>query len=48
MARKELNRLDEFDYVVVNRAGELEATVDTILAIIRAEHHRVHHRKVTL
>ena len=48
MARKELKRLEEFDYVVVNRAGQLEETVDTILAIITAEHHRVHHRKVTL
>ncbi len=48
MARKELKRLEEFDYVVVNRAGQLEETVDTILAIISAEHHRVHHRKVTL
>ena len=48
MARKELNRLDEFDYVVVNRTGLLEESVDTILAIITAEHHRVHARKVTL
>ncbi len=48
MARKELNRVNEFDYVVVNRAGQLDDTVDTILAIITAEHHRVHARKVTL
>jgi guanylate kinase len=47
-ARQELKRMDEFDYVVVNRQGQLDETVDTILAIIRAEHHRVHPRKVTL
>lgn len=47
-ARQELKRMDEFDYVVVNRQGQLDETVDTILAIIQAEHHRVHPRKVTL
>jgi len=40
-AHKELERVPEFDYVVVNRDGRLEDTVDTILAIIKAEHHRV-------
>jgi guanylate kinase len=47
-ARKELNRVDEFDYVVVNRDDQLDKTVDIIDAIIHAEHHRVNHRKVTL
>lgn len=47
-ARQELKRLDEFDYVVVNPEYQLDETVDTILAIIHAEHHRVHPRKVTL
>ncbi|MFN2150509.1 MAG: guanylate kinase [Anaerolineales bacterium] len=47
-ARKELNRVDEFDYVVVNRDDQLDKTVDIITAIIHAEHHRVKHRKVTL
>ncbi len=47
-ARQELKRIDEFDYVVVNRNGRLEETVEVIQAIIRAEHHRVKHRKVTL
>ncbi len=47
-ARQELKRVKEFDYVVVNRDGKLDETVDIIHAIIRAEHHRVHHRKVTL
>ena len=48
MARKELKRIQEFDYVVVNREAQLDQTVETIQAIIKAEHHRVHHRKVTL
>lgn len=47
-ARQEMKRLGEFDYVVVNRENHLDEAVDTILAIIQAEHHRVHQRKVTL
>jgi len=47
-ARQELKRIDMFDYVVVNPQDQLEDTVETILAIIRAEHHRVHPRKVRL
>jgi guanylate kinase len=47
-ARQELKRIDLFDYVVVNREAQLNDTLDTIMAIIRAEHHRVHPRKVTL
>lgn len=47
-ARLEMKRVNEFDYVVVNRDCGLEEAVDTISAIIRAEHHRVRHRKVTL
>jgi len=47
-ARQELKRIGEFDYVVVNPEYQLDETVDTILAIIHAEHHRVHPRKVTL
>ncbi|RME88535.1 MAG: guanylate kinase [Anaerolineae bacterium] len=47
-ARQELKRVEEFDYVVVNRDGKLDETVDIIYAIIQAEHHRVHHRKVSL
>ncbi|MBN1537529.1 MAG: guanylate kinase [Anaerolineales bacterium] len=47
-ARQELKRVTEFDYVVVNAHGELDQAVDTILAIITAEHHRVNPRKVTL
>ena len=47
-ARQEMQRLDEFDYVVVNTDGHLDETVDAILAIIRAEHHRVQPRRVSL
>jgi guanylate kinase len=47
-ARKELKRVEAFDYVVVNREFHLEETVDTIRAIIEAEHHRVNPRKVSL
>ncbi len=48
MARKEINRLPDFDYIVENAEGKLEATIDTIVAIVRAEHHRVDHRVVSL
>jgi guanylate kinase len=47
-ARQEFKRIPEYDYLVVNRDGELDEAVDTILAIIRAEHHRVQQRKATL
>src|SRR6185503_18316205 len=47
-ARKELKRVEAFDYVIINRDFRLDATVDTIRAIIEAEHHRVTPRKVTL
>lgn len=47
-AHQELKRAKEFDYVIVNADGCLEQTVDTVVAIIRAEHHRVNPRKVSL
>jgi guanylate kinase len=47
-ARQELKRVHEFDYVVINREDELDAAVDSIQAIIHAEHHRSQPRKVTL
>ncbi len=47
-ARQELKQADGFDYVVVNADCHLKETVDTVMAIIDAEHHRVHPRKVTL
>jgi guanylate kinase len=45
-ARRELKRIEEFDYVVVNREDELDETIDNIRSIIEAEHHRVSPRKV--
>lgn len=47
-ARHEYNSLDLFDYVVVNADGQLDLAVDTIEAIIRAEHHRAQPRRVSL
>jgi guanylate kinase len=47
-ARQELKRAAEFDYVVVNADSHLKQTVETIIAIIDAEHHRVNPRKVSL
>ncbi len=47
-ARQEMERVTEFDYVVVNREGQLEQAVDDVLAIIRAEHCRVEPRVVRL
>jgi guanylate kinase len=47
-ARQELTQMDTFEYVVVNREFHLDETVDTIVSIIIAEHHRVKQRKVTL
>ena len=47
-ARKELERVEAFDYVVINHDSKLDETVDTVGAIIDAEHHRVDHREVSL
>jgi guanylate kinase len=47
-ARQEMTQVDSFDYVVINRENHLEETVDTIISIIVAEHHRVKQRQVTL
>ena len=48
MARKELQRVEMFDYLVVNADLQLDKTVDTIEAIMNAEHHRTIPRKVSL
>jgi len=47
-ACQEMARLPEFDYVVVNREGELDRAVDDVLAIVRAEHCRTKLRVVAL
>jgi len=48
MAQAEMQRMAEFDYVVVNREDALDEAVQQILAIIVAEHSRVHPRQVRL
>ncbi|HMD90361.1 MAG TPA: guanylate kinase [Anaerolineaceae bacterium] len=45
---QELQRIPDFDYIVVNTQDCLEEAVDTIVAIITAEHHRGKSRKITL
>jgi guanylate kinase len=47
-ACKEMKRLPEFDYVVVNRDNKLNETVKEIMAIITAEKCRVKQRKIEL
>jgi guanylate kinase len=47
-ARKELKQLDKFDYVVINRDGEVEKAVGQVLNIVHAEHCRVHPRRIVL
>jgi guanylate kinase len=47
-AREELQRIPEFDYVVVNHADRLAEAVQDVIGIIRAEHCRVQPRVVKL
>jgi len=47
-ARKELQRVEAFDYIIVNHDFLLDHTVDVVRAIIDSEHHRVRQRKVNL
>ncbi|TFH49221.1 MAG: guanylate kinase [Lysobacterales bacterium] len=47
-ARQELRRVEMFDYYVINADNQLDTTVDTIAAIVRAEHHRSDPRQVEL
>jgi len=48
LARAEMACIPEFDYVVVNREGELDETVRQIVAIMNAEKCRVHWREAAL
>jgi guanylate kinase len=47
-ARKELQRVEAFDYIIINHDFLLDHTVDIVRAIIDSEHHRVRQRKVNL
>lgn len=46
--REELTRIPEFDYVVVNRDGQLDSAVEAIVAIMRAERCRTKQREIHL
>jgi guanylate kinase len=46
--REEMERIPEFDYVVLNRDNHLDEAVDRVVAIITAEHCRVRQRTVRL
>jgi guanylate kinase len=47
-ARVELLQLPQFDYLVINRQGELECAVEQVKAIIVAERLRIHPRPIDL
>ncbi len=47
-AREEMRRIHEFDYVIPNGDGQLDKTVDTIMAILIAEKHRAVPRRARL
>ena len=47
-AEEEIKQLPLFDYVVVNRRGEIDRAVSEIEAIITAEKHRVKPREIRL
>jgi len=46
--REEMKRIPEFDYVVLNRNGELDRAVDAIAAIMHAEKCRSKQRVIRL
>jgi guanylate kinase len=48
IARQEMTRVNEFDYIVVNRDGQLDETVKMIMSIIYAEKCRVWQREISL
>jgi guanylate kinase len=47
-AEREMARMDEYDYVVVNETGRVEETADRIDQIIRGEHARQPDRRITI
>lgn len=48
VARQELEAVDQFDYIVINREDHLDDAVGQIRAIVRAEKQRVRPRRVRL
>jgi guanylate kinase len=47
-ARKELDQLEIFDYIVTNAQDRLDQAVNDIQSIINSEHHRVKQRRIEL
>jgi len=47
-AAREMERVPEFDYLVINERDRVDQTVDTVQAIVTAERHRIKRRIVTL
>jgi guanylate kinase len=47
-AKSELEKMADFDYVVINPPGDIESAVKDILAIIKAEKCRVKQRQIKL
>ena len=47
-ARLEMERINEFDYYVVNAEGQIDETIQIILSIIVAEHQRVEQSPIVL
>lgn len=47
-AQAEMEKVDLFDYAVINRDDRLDETVDLIASIVAAEHARVHPRNCRL
>jgi len=45
---KELESAKEFDYIVVNAQGKLNAAITNIEAIITAEHHRTYQHRIEI
>jgi guanylate kinase len=48
IAKEELEQMPLFDYKIINYDNQLEKAVDQIVAIIEAEHLKVHKRRITL
>jgi guanylate kinase len=47
-ARKEMEHIPDFDYVIPNPDGKLQQTIDIAMAIVAAEKHRANPRRARL
>jgi guanylate kinase len=48
IAREELKFAENFDYLIVNEQGRMDAALDSIAGILEAEHCRMHRNLLTL